>query len=205
MNVFTIKSKFLRNLFDQNTYVLTSGDEAVIIDAGAEVSDIEKVVSGKKVLAVLITHIHFDHVWNLESYIQKFNPDIYILKGQENRFSNERLNASFMIRKEISIDISNAKIKYFTDNLKIGKFDIKVIKTPGHTEDGVSILIDKKLFSGDTLFDGGIGRTDLDDSSDEKMLNSLKTLKFLDFDVVYPGHYGAMDRFTSIDTIDRFL
>lgn len=205
MNVFTIKSKFLRNLFDQNTYVLTSGDEAVIIDAGAEVSDIEKVVSGKKVLAVLITHIHFDHVWNLESYIQKFNPDIYILKGQENRFSNERLNASFMIRKEISIDISNAKIKYYSDNLKIGKFDIKVIKTPGHTEDGVSILIDKKLFSGDTLFDGGIGRTDLDDSSDEKMLNSLKTLKFLDFDVVYPGHYGAMDRFTSIDTIDRFL
>ena len=70
MEVVTIKSKFLRNLFDQNTYVLKNENEAIIIDAGADVDDVEREVQGLNVLAILITHIHFDHVWNLEEYIK---------------------------------------------------------------------------------------------------------------------------------------
>ena len=71
-NLVTVKSKFLMNLFDQNTYVLKSKKEAIIIDAGAELEDVLKEVENKKVLAVLMTHLHFDHIWNIEQYLEKY-------------------------------------------------------------------------------------------------------------------------------------
>ena len=205
MEVVTIKYKFLRNLFDQNTYVLKNENEAIIIDAGADVDDVEREVQGLNVLAILITHIHFDHVWNLEEYIKKFDTNIYISSGQENRFSNSRLNASFMLHNDFRIDMTNAKIKHYDGTLHLGSFDIEIIETPGHTKDGVSLLIDGNLFSGDTLFNGNIGRTDLDDSSEIEMAESLKKLKETEFDVLYPGHFKSCFREEALKTIESFL
>ena len=69
MEIVCLKSKFLHNLFDQNTYVVKCGDEALLVDAGAEVEDVKQVVESRKVVGILITHIHFDHIWNLKKYI----------------------------------------------------------------------------------------------------------------------------------------
>ena len=90
--ITTIKSKFLRNIFDQNTYVLTKGNEVVIVDAGAELEDVISEVQNKKVLAVFLTHIHFDHVWNLEKYVEKFDCDVYVVEGCRKKCFNN--NAS---------------------------------------------------------------------------------------------------------------
>ncbi len=82
----------------------------------------------------------------------------------------------------------NAKLyKYENINqLPIKKF--KIIKTPGHTKDSIALLYKKILFSGDTLFNNGIGRTDFPDSEPEKMNESLKKLKNLNYKILCPGH-----------------
>ena len=81
-----------------------------------------------------------------------------------------------------------------SDTLTVGKIDIKVIYTPGHTNDGICLLVDnKKLLTGDTLFVGECGRTDLSGGSVKSMYDSLfnKILKLDECIQVYPGHdYG---------------
>ena len=79
------------------------------------------------------------------------------------------------------------------DILAIGKSKLKVVKTPGHTPDGVCFFGDGFVVSGDTLFEDGIGRTDLEGGSDEQMTASLKKLDALipDSAIIYPGHGNA--------------
>ncbi len=189
-----IKSKFLKNMFDQNTYVLISGDDAIIIDAGAELEDVKACVNGKNVLAVLLTHLHFDHTWNIEDYVKEFNCDVYVVENQENRFLDVKLNASFMVRQNITKNVAKNNIKYYAENLKIGNFELKIIFTPGHTADGVCVLWQDKLFTGDTIFADGVGRCDLYDSNSFEMKNSLQKLVDIDFSVAYPGHYEAASK-----------
>lgn len=76
------------------------------------------------------------------------------------------------------------------DILAVGKSKLKIVKTPGHTPDGVCFFGDDFVISGDTLFEDGIGRTDLPGGSDEQMISSLKKLDALIGDgmMVYPGH-----------------
>ena len=78
MEVICLKSKFLRNIFDQNTYVIKSGNSAIIVDAGAEIEDVKNALTGLKVKAILMTHLHFDHFWNLENYLHEFDCDVYV-------------------------------------------------------------------------------------------------------------------------------
>ena len=81
------------------------------------------------------------------------------------------------------------------DVLKVGKLKVRIIHTPGHSKDGISILIGKSLFTGDTLFIGDCGRTDFSGGSSEQMWDSLfNKISKLDDDVeVYPGHdYGPL-------------
>jgi glyoxylase-like metal-dependent hydrolase (beta-lactamase superfamily II) len=78
------------------------------------------------------------------------------------------------------------------DIIEIGRLRMRVIYTPGHTPESMCLLIDKKLITGDTLFVGGCGRTDLAGGNPEELHNSLLKLTALDDDVeIYPGHdYG---------------
>lgn len=81
----------------------------------------------------------------------------------------------------------NAEIYDFRDINKIPK-EFKVIKTPGHTKDSICLLYKKILFSGDTLFHNGIGRTDFPESQPEKMQESLNKLKKINYKILCPGH-----------------
>jgi glyoxylase-like metal-dependent hydrolase (beta-lactamase superfamily II) len=85
------------------------------------------------------------------------------------------------------------------ETLRVGRLTVRIMHTPGHTEDGVSILIDGAVFTGDTLFVGECGRTDLPDGDSGALYESLfgKLLKLGDETVVYPGHdYGSRPRST---------
>ena len=94
MKINQIKSKFLGGSFDQNTYVLANENFAILIDAGANLEDILKFTKNKKVLAVLITHLHFDHIWNLKSILDYFDCDVYIVSGFDDYFNNPLKNVS---------------------------------------------------------------------------------------------------------------
>ncbi len=82
----------------------------------------------------------------------------------------------------------NAKVYDFKNIEKNPIKEIKIIKTPGHTDDSICFLYENVLFSGDTLFHKGIGRTDLPESRPEKMQKSLEKLKKLDYKILCPGH-----------------
>ncbi len=201
----TLTSRFLKNIFDQKTYVLSNKKEAVIVDAGAELEDVIEETKGKNVLAILLTHAHFDHTWNLQKYIEHFDVDVYVCAGEEKRFENVNLNASFMVRENIVQNIPKNNIKYYSEKLKIGSFDFDIIFTPGHTSDGVCILWQKNLFSGDTVFADGVGRTDLADSNPFELVNSLKKIEQLDFEMCYPGHYEPAKKSKIIDNIYFYI
>ena len=205
INIQTVVSKFMHGAFEQNTYVLYNKKEAVIIDAGAEVEDLKSIIQNRKVLAVLITHLHFDHIWNLPEILKEFDCSVYIQKDCENSFIDSRYNASYMIRQNLIFEIPSEKIEYFTENLKLGKFEFKVYQTPGHSRDCVCFLIDKNLFTGDTIFKDSIGRTDLMDSDNKKILESLKIIKDIDFKTAYHGHYESSSKEEVLDTINMFL
>ena len=86
MVVSQITSKFLGGSFDQNTFLVEHKGEYVLIDAGAEIEDIEKIIKNKKLSAVLITHAHFDHIYNIEKIVNRFDCDVYVSEGAEEKF-----------------------------------------------------------------------------------------------------------------------
>ena len=201
----TIKSKFLRNIFDQNTYIVESKKHVVLIDAGAEVEDIKQAIENKKVLAVLLTHLHFDHIWNIEKYVAEWGCDVYVVGGEEVRFENVDLNASYIVRNSITKNVDKKFIKYYAEKLKIKEFEFDIVSTPGHTSDGVCILWNDNLFTGDTVFADGIGRTDLKDSNPFEMKSSLEKILKLDFKMAYPGHYEPADKDKITKTIHYYI
>ena len=205
MEIKVIKSRFMHGMFDQNTYVLTSNKQAIIIDAGADLEDVKQAVGDRQVQAILMTHLHFDHFWYLEEYLSEFNTNVYIQKGYENKFTDNVLNGSVLIRKEIVKNINKTQIKYYENNLKFGDFECEVIDTAGHSADSVCLLIEENLFTGDTVFADAIGRIDLKDSNKDQMIQSLEKIKALDFITAFPGHYESVSKNQIIKTISFYL
>lgn len=147
--------------YQTNCYILTINDNCIIIDPGSEYLKIKEKISNKNLIAILITHRHFDHIGALKDLINEYNVPIYEYKNLEEK------------------------------QYKIGDFLFKVIYTKGHTNDSVTYYfeIDKIMFTGDFLFENSIGRTDLDTGNYNDMITSIEFLKKYDDDIViYPGH-----------------
>lgn len=200
-----LKSKYMRGVMEQNTYVLTKGKFAVIIDAGADLEDVKSVVKNKKVLAVFLTHLHFDHFWYLEEYLNEFDTFVYIQEGFENKFIDTELNGSIIVRQEILKNISKKRIKYYAKKLKLENFEFEVYDTPGHAADAVCVLCEEMLFTGDTIFSDCIGRIDLKDSSKNDMIDSLEKIRNIDFKIAYPGHYESATKEQILKTIGFYI
>lgn len=146
---------------ETNCYILSIGEETLIIDPGDDFYKIKNVIQNKKTVGVIITHYHFDHIGALKELISYTNSKVY--------------------------DYKNLK----EGQNHIGKFYFDIIKTPGHKEDLISILFknEKKLFCGDFIFEGSIGRCDLEGGDFKIMQESIKKILMYDDDIViYPGH-----------------
>ena len=205
MEIKCLNSKYMRGIMEQNTYVLTKGKFAVIIDAGANVEDVKEMVGNRKVLGVFLTHLHFDHFWYIEEYLELFDTYVYIKDGFDVKFENIELNGSNLIQKPIQKNISKKRIKYYAKNLRLENFEFEVFDTPGHSADAVCILCEKNLFTGDTIFSDCIGRIDLKDSSKDDMISSLEKIKNIDFKVAFPGHYESVTKEQILKTIGFYI
>jgi hydroxyacylglutathione hydrolase len=150
--------------------------EAMAIDSGWETGPIVKAAQkeGMKVKYVVATHGHFDHVETIRELATK-------------------LGAKLVAYESSAIE-PDLKVKG-GDTLRLGSSVVEVIHTPGHTEDSISLFDGKDLFTGDTLFIGNCGRTDLPGGSAEKLFDSLhRVIMALPPEtVIYPGHdYGEV-------------
>ncbi len=169
--------------------------EAVIIDPGDEAGRIEAAVleNGYQPAAILLTHGHFDHVMVAESLAAKYGIEIYALEQEKETLEDPGVNLCGMIGR---FEIYHAT-KYVKeeDVLNLAGFSFRVIHTPGHTPGGCCYYIEeeKTLFSGDTLYEGTIGRTDFPKGSMRELIDGIrsKLLTLPEDTTVYPGHMGV--------------
>jgi len=183
---------------DVNCYIVWDSEslEAFIIDPGGDGPRIKEAISslGLKVKYILNTHGHFDHV-GADGELRKFySVPLAIHKSDVHLLRDASGHAEIF---GVKTPPQPAPDLFLTNNASLGAGSVKleILHTPGHTRGGVCLYIrdEALLFSGDTLFAGSIGRTDLEGGSAEDLMNSIKTrLLCLDNDVrVFPGHGPA--------------
>ncbi|MEE1197611.1 MAG: MBL fold metallo-hydrolase [Acutalibacteraceae bacterium] len=165
-----------------NCYLISGDDFAVVIDPAENdnlITDFAQKNADKKNKAILLTHCHFDHIGGVEALKKIWNCDIVIGEHEAEGLKNPNINFSAMWgSRTMSID---ADIKARDgQTLNFGEFTAKVLHTPGHTCGSVCYLCDDVLFSGDTLFNLSVGRTDLPTGSFDTELKSLQSLLLLD-------------------------
>lgn len=186
----TIK-QFVAGQLENNMYLVADevSKKAVLIDASSNIPELIEAAKDYDVQYILLTHGHFDHIMGLTSLKKALNAEAVICKDDLVISDNINEFTRFFGLPEV---VPPHYEKYIKDDdiINVGELKIKVITTPGHTEGGVCYLIENKLFSGDTLFKGSIGRTDLFGGNFKKLSDSIKNKLFkLDDKIeVYPGH-----------------
>ncbi|MBO5435562.1 MBL fold metallo-hydrolase [bacterium] len=188
-----IIKQYIAGPIDANNYLVAdeASKEAVLIDCSDRVQKIIGDVKnlGLNVKYILFTHGHFDHVMGANVMKEELGAKVL---GSKEDLNQTELTKTILQSMGLPL-VEDPKYDEFIDKnsqLKIGDTEIKVIETPGHTEGGLCFLIENNLFSGDTLFKGCVGRTDLPGGSFAKLENSIKNklYKLDDLINVHPGH-----------------
>ena len=171
-----------------NCYIVTSDmNHAVIIDPGFDAEKIAAKVRelGAKPKFILLTHGHFDHIGAVNG-LKKIFPEMksVILAEDEDICLDPSL-----ISKEIGVKTVPDMLFADGDIVKLDDLTFRYMATPGHTKGCACIIVEDKIFSGDTLFSRGYGRTDLYGGSTRDMKNSLKKIGAIEGDYeIYPAH-----------------
>jgi len=188
--------KTIINDYSENTYIINEKADAYIIDPGTNFSGIKEYIDKKRfnVVGILLTHGHFDHIIATNEIVQEYHTKIFIHEKEKTFLFDPRLNLSGLMPTKFTIKDKNSVVTFTEkDKLKLGKETLKIIETPGHSRGSVCFKYKNTLFSGDTLFKGTIGRTDLPTSNTLDIQKSIKKIIKLcgDKTVVYPGHGQA--------------
>ncbi len=161
-----------------NCYLVISKNEALIIDPGDEAEKILKEIGNTQLRYIVLTHYHFDHVLVAQDLKKKTGAKILI----------HELEGDF-------IDFPVDKFFKENDEIKIGQEFLKVIHTPGHTKGSICLLGENFVFTGDTIFENGYGRTDLAGGSENDLKTSLEKLeKIVPRGIMaHPGHGSSFE------------
>ena len=153
--------KVITGVIEENCYILKKDNTCLVIDPGDDFPKIKEKIGDNKVVGVLVTHSHFDHVGALRNFLNKRSIKVFKKSNLQER------------------------------EYELGNFKFEVIYTPGHSADSVTFYFkdDKCMFVGDFIFNGSIGRCDLPTGDESVMKKSLENIKKYDRDIkLYPGH-----------------
>ncbi len=170
--------------YEENVYVLHDKGHVLIIDPGRSAKTIASVIAPDETVdAVILTHGHADHTQAADDISEMYHCPVYM-----NREDYILVDPSFAGKHGFDGPVYS-EILDLQAVMKIGVFDLQIHYTPGHTAGSVCVQYKNLLFSGDTLFAGSIGRTDLYSGDEMQMARSLEYLKKLPHDLkVLPGH-----------------
>ncbi len=178
--------------FSTNCYlVISDQNNAVLIDApydGEYIVDVAKN-NNCQIKKILLTHGHCDHIGAVSEIVKLTNCDVYIHEADENKLSSPVGNLTAFFGLAPVERIREVKTVKDGDKITLDELEFSVLHTPGHTSGSVCYLIGDVMFSGDTLFNLSIGRTDMPDGSYSTLARSLKKLCELEKNyTVYAGH-----------------
>ncbi|PCS00364.1 MBL fold metallo-hydrolase [Lactococcus fujiensis] len=187
--------KLVNPIAQENTYLLSNSSACMVIDPGSSPKPIVEHLTnlGVPLVAILLTHAHFDHMMGLK-LLKDTYPDcpIYLHEAEKEWPHRPDLNASRLLMHDdiIAPDADDFyKIRY---NYEISGFNFRILETPGHSIGGVSLVFDQEkiVFTGDALFKNAIGRWDLPTGNYEQLIHSIRTqLLSLNSEFeISPGH-----------------
>lgn len=151
----------ITGVLEENCYVLIKDNSCLVVDPGDDYQKIKEVIGENKVLGVLITHSHFDHIGALRNFLTKRSVKIFKKSNLEEK------------------------------EYELGPFKFKCIYTPGHSSDSVTFYFEdiNIMFVGDFIFKGSIGRCDLPTGDENKMKESIEMIKnYKEDTLIYNGH-----------------
>lgn len=189
--------KYLTGPLSVNTYLTVDEDskKAFLVDPGGEDKNLMRFVLENKldIEYIILTHGHGDHICGISSYMAAWpdakivahEAEVELLADAKKNFS--RMTCGKTVEVEVDMPVKDG------DKLKVGNLDLSFYHTPGHTKGGMCIHVGDILFSGDTLFQGSVGRTDFPGSSFEELKKGIeeKIYTLPDNTEVLPGHMGS--------------
>ena len=176
-----------------NCYIVYSKEalEGVVIDPGGNAQDIINIIQREniKIVAIINTHGHADHIGDNDRIKEYTGAPILIHKDDASMLTSAQGNLSVYIGNNL---ICKAADRLLTDGeiIQVGGMKLQVIHTPGHTPGGICIKVNEVVFSGDTLFEQSVGRSDFPGGSHQQLIKSIKErlLIFSDATQILPGH-----------------
>jgi len=189
-----ITKKLVVGQLEANCYILADEEtkRAIIIDPGGEAKKILEVIKQNKlkVIYIINTHAHIDHIGandiireNTGASLLIHSADAYLLKDME-------MNLSTIMNEERGPLLPPTRVLEDGDEIKVDQICLQVLHTPGHTPGSICLYVKDRVFAGDTIFAGGVGRVDLPGGNFTDLQNSIreKLLTLPKEVVVHPGH-----------------
>lgn len=185
-------TKLVVGELEANCFIVEAPEQtAIVIDPGAEAEVIaaELESRGLTLRKILLTHGHFDHMGAAKELKDRYNAQVYISGADEELLHDREKSVAFFLPEQPFHPVEpDARVKD-GDVISQGSMKIKVMATPGHTAGSVCFIAEDCIFTGDTLFHGSVGRTDLYSGNIRQQSESLQKLLALDKNYrLYCGH-----------------
>ncbi len=177
--------------FSSCCYLVTEGADAVLIDCSAPVETVREALidRGAGLRAIVCTHGHFDHLLTADALRRALDVPLYIHENDAELLTDGHKNAHTLFFGYDRVWMPAEQTFRDGDVLTLGAITLRVMHTPGHSPGSAVLCTDRHLFTGDTLFDGNVGRTDLYGGSPAALRRSLQALSALDGGLcIHPGH-----------------
>ena len=196
-------------VYAANCYIVFSEatKSGIVVDPGGDVDELNKIINDNKIdlKYSVLTHGHGDHIGGVQDMKNKYNIPLLIHEADAEMLKDGNINLSTTMAMG-SIELVPDRTLKDKDEILFGDLKAIVIHTPGHTKGGICLKINDHLITGDTLFKGSIGRTDLFGGSYEDLIEAIKVkLMVLPGEtVVLPGH-GQPSTLRQEETTNPFL
>jgi len=183
--------KFSFEDFRSNCYLVSNHKQAILIDATVDCDELLAKLDECELLALFLTHGHYDHWTNLKMICEKFpNTKIYMSKNAYEKLQHKELSLSIVDKKQEINELLNVEfLENRNQESRIADLEIKWLNLSGHTNCSYGFVIENNFFCGDAIFSREVGRYDLPTSNKQELICTLSNIIEMDSKLVcYAGH-----------------